>query len=50
MFLPAEIVQSLTQFAPGFAAPAYQKAEVLVVGTLLAKGQRTVTSALRTMG
>ena len=40
----------LAQFAPVFTAPTYQKALVLVVGTILAKGRRTVTSALRAVG
>ena len=50
MFLPAEIIPVLAHFAPVFTAPTYQKALVLVIGTILAKGQRTVTSALRVMG
>ena len=50
MFLPAEIIPILAQFAPVFTAPTYQKALVLVVGTILAKGRRTVTSALRAVG
>jgi hypothetical protein len=45
MFLPAEIIPILAQFAPVFTAPTYQKALLLVVGTILAKGRRTVTSA-----
>jgi hypothetical protein len=50
MFLPTEIIPILAQFAPVFAAPTYQKALVLVVGTILAQGRRTVTSALRAVG
>ena len=50
MFLPAEIIPILAQFAPVFTAPTYQKALLLVVGTILAKGRRTVTSALRAVG
>ena len=50
MFLPAEIIPVLAHFAPVFTAPTYQKALVLVVGTILAKGRRTVTSALRAVG
>lgn len=50
MFLPAEIIAILAHFAPVFTQPTYQKAVVLVVGTILAKGRRTVTSALRAMG
>lgn len=50
MFLPAEIIPVLAHFAPAFSEPTYQKAVVLVVGTLLAKGRRTVTAALRAVG
>jgi len=50
MLLPAEIIPVLVQFAPAFTTPTYQKALVLVVGTILAKGRRTVTSALRAVG
>src|SRR5512137_2977938 len=50
MFLPAEIIPVLAHFAPVFTTPTYQKALVLVVGTILAKGRRTVTSALRAVG
>lgn len=50
MFLPAEIIPVLAHFAPVFTAPTYQKALVLIIGTLLAKGRRTVTSALRAVG
>jgi hypothetical protein len=50
MFLPAEIILVLAHFVPAFTQPTYQKAIVLVIGTILAKGRRTVTSALRAMG
>jgi hypothetical protein len=50
MFLPAEIIPILAHFAPAFTTPTYQKALLLVIGTLLAKGRRTVTSALRAVG
>jgi hypothetical protein len=50
MFLPAGIIPILAQFAPVCTVPTYQKALVLVVGTILAKGRRTVTSALRAVG
>lgn len=50
MFLPAEIIQVLAPFAPEFSQPTYAKAVELVVGTLLARGRRTVTSALRALG
>ena len=50
MNLPAEIIGVLAHIAPAFTAATYQKAVVLVVGTLLAKGRRTVTAALRAVG
>ncbi len=50
MFLPAEIISVLSHFAPAFSQPTYEKAVVLVVGSILAKGRRTVTSALYVMG
>lgn len=50
MYLPAEIILILTHFAPVFTQPTYQKGVELVVGTILAKGRRTVTSALRALG
>ena len=50
MFLPQEIITILNHFEPAFTRPTYQKAMVLVVGTILARGRRTVTAALRQMG
>lgn len=50
MFLPAEIILILSHFAPVFTQPTYQKGVELVIGTILAKGRRTVTSALRAVG
>ena len=50
MVLPAEIIPVLAHFAPAFTTPTYQKALVLIVGVILAKGRRTVTSALRAVG
>lgn len=50
MLLPAEIIPVLAHFAPAFTTPTYHKALVLVVGAILAKGRRTVTSALRAVG
>jgi hypothetical protein len=50
MFLPAEIILILNHFAPVFTQPTYQKGVELVIGTILAKGRRTVTSALRAVG
>lgn len=50
MSLPKPIIGVLDHFRPAFSAPTWRKATVLVVGTLLAHGQRMVTSALRQMG
>ena len=50
MFLPAEIIPIFSHFAPAFTQPSYQKGVILVIGTILARGRRTVTSALRVVG
>jgi len=50
MFLPPEIITVLAHFAPAFSQPSYRKAVVLVLGTILARGRRTVTAALRAVG
>lgn len=50
MFLPKELTPILAHFAPAFTEATYQKAAVLVIGTLLTKGRRTVTVALRAVG
>lgn len=46
----AEIIQLLATFAPAFSAPSYAHALVLLYGTILAPGRRTVTAALRAVG
>jgi hypothetical protein len=50
MSLPEPIIALLVSFQPVFTNPSWQKAMVLLVGTLLARGRRTVTAALRQMG
>ena len=50
MFLPAEIITLFAHFQPVFTRPSYAKVVVLLVGTLLARGRRTVTAALRAVG
>lgn len=50
MSLPVAIIAVLAQFEPLFTQPTWRKAVVLVLGTLLAHGPRTVTVALRLMG
>ena len=47
--LPA-ILPLLTPFAAAFTAPTFRHAVVLVSGTLLASGRRTVAAALRAAG
>src|SRR5438477_1850894 len=50
MSLPDPIIQVLLHFRPVFTRPTWDRALVLVVGTLLARGRRTVTAALKQMG
>jgi hypothetical protein len=40
----------LAPFQRVFTAPTWRKAQVLLIGTVLARGRRTVTAALRQMG
>src|SRR6266566_808088 len=49
MSLPNPIIAVLAHFEPLFTAPTWKKVVTLLVGTLLARGRRTVTSALRQM-
>ena len=48
--LPDAIVPVLHPFATLFRSPTWLKAQILLVGAILAPGQRTVASALRGMG
>ena len=48
--LPDVIVSILAPFATLFTNPTWQKAQLLLVGAVLATGQRTVPAALRVMG
>jgi DDE superfamily endonuclease len=50
MSLPNPIIQVLLHFRPAFTRPTWDKALVLMVGTILARGRRTVTAALKQMG
>ena len=45
-----KIIQLLSLFAMAFTTPTFAKALVLLYGTILAPGRRTVTAALRVMG
>lgn len=50
MSLPSPIIAVLAHFQPLFTAPTWKKVVTLLIGTLLARGRRTVTAALRQMG
>src|SRR5579862_1629211 len=50
MPLPDPIIEVLTIFRPCFTAPTWRKLMLLLTGTLLARGRRTVTAALRHTG
>ena len=45
-----EIIQLLSGFAKAFTVPTFANALVLLYGTILAPGRRTVAAALRAMG
>jgi predicted hydrolase (HD superfamily) len=44
------MIRLLAPFAPLFSKRVWQHAQVLLLGTILAPGKRTVASALRAMG
>jgi hypothetical protein len=48
--LPPAIMTVLVPFAPLFHAKTWRKVPVLLIGTILTPGKRTVTAALRVMG
>ena len=48
--MPDAIVPVLNPFATLFRSPTWLKAQILLVGAILAPGQRTVAAALRVMG
>ena len=48
--LPVQIQEIMAAFAPLFTRPVWHHAQVLIVGAILARGKRTVTSALRPIG
>lgn len=50
MSLPRPIIAVLAHFEPLFTAPTWKKVLTLLIGTVLARGRRTVTTALRQMG
>ena len=48
--LPDKFSDILRQFANHFGPAVWTHAQVLLIGAILAHGQRTVASALRVMG
>ena len=48
--LPNAILPVLHPLATLFRSPTWLKAQILLVGAILAPGQRTVAAALRVMG
>ena len=50
MPLPDPIIEVLSVFRPLFTAPTWRKLMILLTGTLLAHGRRTVAAALRQTG
>ena len=48
--LPPDIMALLVTFAPVFSRPVWPHVQVLLLGAILAPGQRMVTSALRVLG
>ncbi len=48
--LPAEYITILTTFAPVFSRRIWLQVQVLLLGAILAPGQRTITAVLRIMG
>ena len=50
MSLSEPIMSVLCEFESAFSQPTWSKIQVLIIGTVLARGRRTVTAALRQMG
>lgn len=48
--LPEEIIAVLGAFGPLFSQPVWRHVQVLLIGTVLCRGARTVTTVLRVMG
>src|ERR671912_1797765 len=48
--LPTTMIRLLASFAPLFSERLWQHVQVLLAGTILAPGKRTVASALRAVG
>jgi hypothetical protein len=50
LIVPVALMRLIVRFAPLFSKRVWEHVQVLVVGALLAPGQRTVTAVLRVMG
>jgi hypothetical protein len=50
MSLAEPMATVLQAFEPAFSGPTWRKVQVLIIGTLLARGRRTVAAALRQTG
>ena len=50
MALSEPIATVICEVEPAFSQPTWSKVQVLIIGTLRARGRRTVTAALRQMG
>lgn len=50
MSLSHSLLKVVSPFRPAFTSPTWKNVLVLIEGTLLAHGRRTITSALRAMG
>src|SRR5215472_4490404 len=50
LIVPVALTRLIVRFAPLFSKRVWEHVQVLVVGALLAPGQRTVTAVLRVMG
>src|SRR5260221_7511429 len=48
--VPESLAALLSAFAIAFTRPTFEQVQLLVTGTLLTSGRRTVTSALRAVG
>ena len=50
MPLSESILTVMREFQSAFSQPTWSKVQLLIVGTILARGRRTVTAALRQVG
>src|SRR5205085_10940178 len=48
--LPAELLPLIVEFQPLFSKSVWENAQTLLVGAILALGNRTVSACLRVMG